>query len=213
MYSVATTARRAGLLAAAASAAGLLTACGASTPAPAPTKTVTRTAAAAGAPAPAATASATTPAPAAVAGPATCLPSALQASVGQGQGAAGTLYQVIVLTNTSNSACTLYGYPGVSFVTGSGGSVIGAPASRNPLIRDTLITLPPGQAASALVGVTDTGALPQSACQPGTSDWLQIYPPGDRGSLFVQYRAQVCTRPGEKYMTVTAMHAGTTSSF
>jgi Protein of unknown function (DUF4232) len=213
MYPVATTARRAGLLAATAGAAALLTACGTSTPGPAPTKTVTTTATAAGAPAPAATPSATTPAAAAPAGPGTCPSSGLQASLGQGQGAAGTLYQVIVLTNTSNSACTLYGYPGVSFVTGQGGSVIGAPASRNPLIPDTLITLQAGQAASALVGVTDTGALPQSACKPGTSDWLQIYPPGDRGSLFVQYHAQVCTRPGEKYITVTAMHAGTTSSF
>lgn len=211
MFSVAT-ARRAGLLAAAAGAAGLLTACGSGTPAAAPTKTITTTAAAAAASTPAATPSATTPAPA-PAGPGTCLPSALQASLGQGQGAAGTLYQLIVLTNTSNSACTLYGYPGVSFVTGQGGSVIGAPASRNPLIPDTLITLQPGQAASALVGITDTGALPQSACQPGTSDWLQIYPPGDRGSLFVQYEAQVCTRPGEKFMQVTAMHAGTASSF
>jgi hypothetical protein len=213
MYSVATTARRAGLLAAAAGAAGLLTACGTSTPAPAPTKTVTTTATPAAAGTPTATASPTTSTPAVAAGPGSCLPSALQASLGQGQGAAGTTYQIIVLTNTSGSACTLYGYPGVSFVTGQGGSVIGAPASRNHLIPDTLITLQPGQAASALVGVTDTGALPQSACQPGTSDWLQIYPPGDRGSLFVQYSAQVCTRPGEKYITVTAMHAGTTTSF
>jgi hypothetical protein len=210
MYSVATTARRAGLLAAAAGTASLLTACGSGTPAATPTKTVTTTATAAGAPAPAATPSTTTPAPTA---PASCLSSGLQASLGPGQGAAGTLYQVIVLTNTSKSACTLYGYPGVSFVTGPGGTVIGAPASRNPLIPDTLITLQPGEAASALAGIADTGALPQSACKPGTSDWLQIYPPGDRGSLLVQYRAQVCTRPGEKYMRVTAMHAGTTGSF
>lgn len=212
MHSVATTPRRAGLLAAAAGLAGLLTACGSGTPAAAPTRTVTTTATAAGAAAPTATPSTTTPA-AAPAGPATCQSSGLQASLGQGQGAAGTLYQIIVLTNTSNSACTLYGYPGVSFVTGQGGSVIGAPASRDPLIPATLITLQPGQAASALVGITDAGALPQSACGPGTSDWMQIYPPGDRGSLFVQYQAQVCTRPGEKFMRVTAMHAGTTGSF
>ncbi len=118
-----------------------------------------------------------------------------------------------MLTNVSVSACTLYGYPGVSFVTGQGGSVIGAPASRNPLVSDTLITLQPGQAASALTGIVDTGALPAAACKPGPASLLQIYPPGDRGALFLTFSAQVCTRPGEKFMTTTAMHAGAASSF
>ena len=204
---------RAGHIALVAGAAGLLAGCGTVAPAPAPTRTVIKTEPATAPSGQAGAAPAVPAATTAPAGPATCLPSALQASLGQGQGAAGTLYQVIVLTNTSRSACTLYGYPGVSFVTGQGGSVIGAPASRNQLIPDTLITLRPGGAASALVGVTDTGALPQSACRPGTANWLQIYPPGDLGSLFVQYTSQVCTRPGEKFMKVTAMHAGTGGSF
>ncbi len=151
--------------------------------------------------------------PSTTGGPSTCRPSALRVSLGPSQGAAGTFYQVIVLTNTSGSDCTLYGYPGVSFVTGPGGSVIGAPARRNPLIPDTLITLAPGAAASALAGITDTGALSQSACRPGKADLLQIYPPGDRGALFVPDSAEVCTRPGEKFMTVTAMHAGAANSF
>ena len=138
---------------------------------------------------------------------------ALQPSLGSGQGAAGTFYRVIVLTNVSASPCTLYGYPGVSFVTGQGGSVIGAPASRNPLVPDTLITLQPGQAASALTGIADTGALPAAACKPGSASLLQIYPPGDRGAVFLTYSAQVCTRPGEKFMTTTALHAGAASSF
>jgi hypothetical protein len=203
----------------AAGAAGLLTACGSGTPAP--TVTVTKTAAPASPAATAVPVATTAPAttgpastgPATTGGPATCQPSALRASVGQSQGAAGTFYQVLVLTNTSSSDCTLYGYPGVSFVTGPGGSVIGAPARRNPLIPDTLITLAPGAAASALAGITDTGALPQSACKPGKADLLQIYPPGDRGALFVPDSAEVCTRPGEKFMTITAMHAGAANSF
>jgi hypothetical protein len=118
-----------------------------------------------------------------------------------------------VLTNSSDSACTLYGYPGVSFVTGQGGSVIGAPAARNPLITDSLVTLQSGGSASALIGVTDTGNLTPSACRPGTADWLQIYPPGDFGALYVQLSSGVCTRSGERYMTVTAVHAGASNSF
>jgi hypothetical protein len=207
--------RRASLVAIAGGAAGLLTACGSGHPAAAPTVTITRTAPPATQPAsPAAPATpVSTTTPAAPAGPGTCPPTALKASLGPGQGAAGTFYRVIVLTNVSASACTLYGYPGVSFVTGHGGSVIGAPASRNPLVPGTLITLSPGQAASALTGIVDTGALPAAACRPGPASLLQIYPPGDRGALFLTFSAQVCTRPGEKFMTTTAMHAGAASSF
>jgi hypothetical protein len=212
-------ARRAGLVVVAGGAAGLLTACGSGHPAAAPTVTVTTTVPTTTGPAstqpaaPAVPVATTTPAAPAPAGPGTCEPAALKASLGPGQGAAGTFYRIIVLTNVSPSACTLYGYPGVSFVTGRGGSVIGAPASRNPLVPDTLITLQPGQAASALTGIVDTGALPAAACKPGPASLLQIYPPGDRGALFLTFSAVVCTRPGEKFMTTTAMHAGAASSF
>jgi hypothetical protein len=206
--------RRAGVVVLAAGSAGLLTACGSGAPAATPAKTVIVTAPAT--PTASAVPSTSGPGPAVptpTAPATTCPTSALQASLGQGQGTAGTFYQLIVLTNTSQSACSLYGYPGVSFVSRQGGSVIGAPASRNPLIPDSFITLAPGAAASALVGVTDTGAMPRSTCKPGPAGWLQIYPPGDRGPLFVQYTASVCTRPGTRFMTVTAMHAGTASSF
>jgi hypothetical protein len=218
MFSVTTLARRSAILAVAAGAAGLLAACGtAGSPGAAPTKTVTETVpatsgtSAAAAPSPSSAAAAGTAA--AATGPGPCVSSDLQASLGQSGAAAGTFYHLVVLTNTSGSACTLYGYPGVSFVSGQGGSIIGAPAARNPLIADTLVTLQPGGAASALLGVTDTGVLTPSACQPGKADWLQIYPPGDLGAVFVQLSSSVCTRPGEKFMMVTAVHAGKIDSF
>jgi hypothetical protein len=213
MNTVAARLRLFGWLAVSAGAAGLLAGCGSGTPAAAPTKTVTVT------PSPTATTPAGNPtaSPAgttAAAGPGTCLSSDLQASLGPSQGAAGTIYVLLILTNTSSSACTLYGYPGVSFVTGQGGSVIGAPARRNPVISDTLVTLQPGAQASALLGVEDTGALTPSKCQPTTADWLQIYPPGDLGSLFVQYSSSVCSDADQVFMSVSAVHAGSsTSSF
>jgi len=194
--------RRLAMFAGAAGVAGLLAACG-STPAAAPAKTITV------APAASSSSSTSTPTPAVTSA---CLSSDLQASLGQSQGAAGTFYHLIVLTNISASACTLYGYPGVSFVTGPGGGVIGSPAARNPVIPDTLVTLQPGGTASALLGVVDTGALPPSACMSTTAEWLQIYPPGDLGSLFVQLRSFVCTRVGEIYMHVSAVHAGSSPS-
>jgi hypothetical protein len=217
MNSPAILTRRTGGLAAATALAALavvLTACGhspaaatpppaASTPAPGSgASSVPTTPATAGGSAAAAS-------PGAQAGPGACVSSDLQAKLGESQGAAGTIYQVVIFTNTSNSACTLYGYPGVSFVTGMGGSVIGAPATRNSAVKDVLVTLQPGGAASTLVGVEDVGALPPSKCHVGKADWLQVYPPGDTGALYVQYSSQVCTNSSQTFMADGAVHAGT----
>lgn len=210
MNSVATLARRFGVLAVAASATCLISACGTGSPAATATRTITKTVAPAGnvssTPAPTPTVApvaATTPA-----GPPGCLAPDLQPSLGPSQGTAGTIYQVIVLTNTSAGTCTLYGYPGVSFVTGVGGSIIGAPATRNAIVPDALVTLQPGGQAYALVGVVDVGALPKAACDPTQADWLQIYAPGDTGALFVQFSSAVCARAAQNFMTVSAVRSG-----
>jgi len=81
------------------------------------------------------------------AGPAPCVTSALKVAVprGQGNGAAGSSYYPIQFTNASGTSCTLYGYPGVSFVTAPGGRQIGIAATRNPTTAKQLVTVPPGQ--------------------------------------------------------------------
>jgi hypothetical protein len=201
------------MLVGAAGVAGLVAACGTSSGSGPAGSTGTTAPTSQGSSAPTSPApggsSSPTPSSSAQAGVATCVSSDLQAKLGQAQGAAGTFYQVVVFTNTSNSACTLYGYPGVSFVTGVGGHIIGAPATRNSAIDGVLVTLQPGAQASTLVGVEDVGALPPSKCQVGKADWLQIYAPGDTGALYVQYSAQVCTNASQTFMRVGAVRAGT----
>jgi hypothetical protein len=190
-----------------AGAGGLLTACGtAQAPGTAPTHTVTVEASPA-----ASGGAATQPAgstPATPAGPPACLAGGLQASLGAESGTAGTFYQVVDLTNASAATCTLYGYPGVSFVTGVGGSTVGAPANQNPVDPKTLVTLAPGGQANALVALHDAGAYPPAACQMTSVDWLRIYPPGDYGSVYLQYQAETCSMATEPIMTVTAVRAG-----
>jgi len=117
---------------------------------------------------------------------------------------------VIVLTNTSASNCTLYGYPGVSFVTSEGGSQVGAPATRNPAVKATQLTIAPGGKANALLAVHDAGAYPD--CRLTSAHWLRIYPPGDFGSLYVQYKAQTCANTRKSILTVTALSAGAGSA-
>jgi hypothetical protein len=212
MTSRATLTGRTWKLAAAAGLAGMtavLTACGGSTAASVPPVTSAPSTPAPGSGSSSAPASGTPSASVtAQAGASVCLSSDLQARLGQSQGAAGTIYQVVEFTNTSNTTCTLYGYPGVSFVTGIGGKVIGAPATRNTAIGAVPVTLRPGGDASTLVGVEDVTALPASKCHTGKANWLQLYAPGDTGALYVQYSSEICTNSGQTFMTDGAVHPG-----
>jgi Protein of unknown function (DUF4232) len=196
----------------AAGAAGLLAGCGTASPNPSPTQTVTQTIQPAAGGSASASPAAVTTTSAPPAGPPGCLASGLQAQLGVSQGTLGTIYQVVVLTNTSAATCTLYGYPGVSFVTGQGGSQVGAPASKNTVITPVLVTLAPGGKADVLLAVHDAGAYSPSSCGLTSVGWLKIYPPGDYGSLYVQYNTQACAKPSLSIMSVTAVRSGAGSA-
>jgi hypothetical protein len=187
-----------------------LAACG-TTPAPGATHTVTVQAGPASS-TPAGASTPTTPASQAPAGPARCLASNLQGSLGTSQGAAGTIYTDVVLTNTGAASCTLYGYPGVSFVTAQGGSEVGAPANRNPVSPAALVTLTPGGKANFLLGLTDVGVYSAAQCQPTNVSWLRIYPPGDYGSLYVQYSTQTCAVMSLVVLRTSTVRAGLTGA-
>src|SRR5437660_3835541 len=95
-----------------------------------------------------------------------CSSSVLKAAVdiAQGGAAAGSSYVPIDFTNTSGSACTLDGYPGVSFVRGPSGGQLGNPATRNPAAAPAMVTLAPGGIAHAVLQVAEAGNYSQSVC-------------------------------------------------
>jgi hypothetical protein len=187
----ATLARRAlAAVALGASLASLLGACDSASPGAAPstvTVTITTTAPSAGSATPSDTPS---PSPS---GPAGCTTAYLKAVVGAGGSAAGSAYYPIELTNISTSVCTLYGYPGVSFVTGVGGSQIGPAAVENPVRSRRLVTLAPGKTASALLQVVNAENYPPRRCKPVTAHWLKVYPPGETSALYYSFTALVCS--------------------
>jgi hypothetical protein len=160
----------------------------ASTPAPSPTPTHTH-ASHSPTPTPTPTATVTVTAPAAAS---PCSSSHLKLSLGIGQGTAGTTYQVLVLTNTGSSPCTLFGYPGVSFVDASG-AIIGKPAVRDHGAEHTITIASSGGAANALSRQPDAGNFPASACQMKTADRVRVYPPGQTVPLFAHDPVQVCS--------------------
>jgi hypothetical protein len=145
-------------------------------------------------------------------GPAGCLTSALRATLGASQGTAGSAYQVIVLANRSGKTCALYGYPGVSFVSGVGGSQIGKDAARDRSTAPKVVTLAPGQSGSFALRVADAAALPAASCEPVTAHWLKIFPPENTAALYVGYTAHACASKTATILTTRAVTEGSSGS-
>jgi uncharacterized protein DUF4232 len=117
----------------------------------------------------------------------------IKVDTSQGGAAAGSTYVPIDFTNTTSSTCTMFGYPGVSFVTGVPGSQIGRPAKRNPADQATTVTLAPGAVAHATLQVAEAGNYNPSDCKPVTAHWLKVYPPNQFNPIYTKYTAQVCS--------------------
>lgn len=133
------------------------------------------------------------PSPLAPAGTGQCPTSALRGSIGQANGAAGSIYFPLEFTNVSGDTCTMFGYPGVSFVTGPSGSELGGGAVRNPTFAPQSVTLDPGATAHATLQVAIAENYPRSVCDPVTAHWLRVYPPDQFDPLYIRFTAATCT--------------------
>ena len=190
-----------GLAAVTIASAGLLVAaCGTSGGAPGATVTVT----------PPPVTKTVSPSPTMPTGPAQCTTSDLRLTVGQENGAAGTIYYPLDFTNVSSSACTIYGYPGVSFATSAGGSIIGAPAGRRDIsgITPTLITVQPGGTAHAILALSDVLVSNQCHQNQTPVNTVQVYPPDQYTALFAPIKATGCTMKSLVVMWVSPVTSG-----
>jgi hypothetical protein len=98
------------------------------------------------------------------------------------------------LLNTASAACSLYGYPGVSFVAGADGHQVGAPAKRATGSAVSLVVVAPGRAARAMLRAVDAGDY-GSSCRITPVLGFRVYPPDNTQALFVPYTTQGCANP------------------
>jgi hypothetical protein len=97
------------------------------------------------------------------------------------------------LRNIGSSPCTLYGYPGVSWVAGADGHQVGAAAARQPDPRgsaENTVTLAPGALASAPLDIVDAAVFSPSQCKPVPVRGLRVYPPGEKAAVFLSLPTQ-----------------------
>lgn len=116
-----------------------------------------------------------------------CTTSDLSARLGTPGGAAGSIYVPVVWTNKSEMSCTLFGYPGVSYVAPHTGDQVGAAATRNPQHAPRTVLLRPGQHAAALVQMADYQNYPPANCRAETVSGLRVYPPGSHSAEYVPF--------------------------
>ena len=114
---------------------------------------------------------------------------------------------MIDFTNTSSASCTLYGYPGVS-LRGTQYVQIGAAATRNAAPAPSLVTLPPGATANAVVRMTDPAVYSTAECGPVTSAYLQVYPPNQTQPVELPFEGQTCSQASVKILAVNAVANG-----
>jgi hypothetical protein len=138
-----------------------------------------------------------------------CATSALRGAIpATANAASGHYLYTLNLTNDSSASCTLYGYPGVSFVTSPGGSQIGTAATRATttyIFQDQppqTVTLAPGQTVHADLQLMSYGVYPAAQCDVVTAQWVRVYPPNQSAPLYVQLTVQTCSQ-GPSLLTVS----------
>jgi hypothetical protein len=128
--------------------------------------------------------------------------------VGKGDAAAGTVYGALVFTNTGGKSCVIQGFPGVSYVAGSGGQQVG-PAAVRVGAKGKAITLAPGASAQAPVGFTQVRNYDEAVCRPTPVRGLRVYPPHETASIFVPLDGTGCAGnpPGQQLSVKTVQPA------
>lgn len=143
---------------------------------------------------------ATSPPPSQAA-PAECSTAQLDASLKRANGAAGSIYVHLVLTNTGPGACVTGGYPGVSYVE-RGGSQLGAAAKRTAPRSVQRFTLAPGGRAASLLREVDTANFDPAKCRPAHVVALRVYPPDQTSSLLVKTSGTGCRNRSVQQLSV-----------
>ncbi|MFF1550634.1 DUF4232 domain-containing protein [Rhodococcus erythropolis] len=130
-----------------------------------------------------------------------CAMGELNVTLGQPNGAAGSVELPVVFTNTGGRTCTLDGFPGVSYVTGASGSEVGAAAGRSG--SGSLVSLAPGSAATSLVRATNVENYPADQCGVTDVAGLKVYPPNSYDSVFLAYPTKGCSMTGANINQLT----------
>lgn len=116
-------------------------------------------------------------------------------------GAAGSSFFQIEISNIGHSTCSFFGYPGVSALDIHGHQV-GLPATHSG--GRLLVTLAPGGTTHFVLRVVDAGIV---CAHPVNATVLRVFPPGQTHAQILGFPSQGC--PGKSVLSVDSVHPGT----
>jgi Domain of unknown function (DUF4232) len=123
-------------------------------------------------------------------------------AVGQGNGAAGTIYYPLEFTNLSGHRCSLFGFPGVSAINAQGRQ-LGSSANWDHTRTPHTVILAPGATAHTLLAYHDAVVTTEPGCDPvNTAVLLRVFPPGRHSATDAFYDLQSCSHAGPRYLSV-----------
>ncbi|KJE23881.1 Protein of unknown function (DUF4232) [Frankia torreyi] len=122
-----------------------------------------------------------------------------------GEGAAGSTYEHLVLTNAGTTSCVLRGFPGVSYLDAAGRQVGAAAVRSGP--AGQVVRLAPGASARATLRTVHPGI--QEGCDEPAQRTpvaaLRIFPPANTTALRLALSdVSACSSPAVQQLSVTA---------
>jgi len=125
----------------------------------------------------------------------------------QSDAGAGTFAFPLEFTNISGKACTLFGYPGVSAVNGSG-KQLGNAASRDPIFAAKTVTIPAGGTAHADLFYSNGEVTTAPGCKPATASTIKVYPPNQKAAKQGFFDLTVCSAANHPYLKISVVRSG-----
>jgi len=123
-----------------------------------------------------------------------CVSNQLTVTKGVSQGAAGTIYTPLVITNHGR-ACAVWGVPAIQPVVGPAHRALGPGARNNSVgqmpVRHVVAT---GRSVSVAFGVSETGNYTPSSCVARSADGVIVSLGSFLQPRFVHMAISVCTK-------------------
>ncbi|GII56485.1 hypothetical protein Pth03_48740 [Planotetraspora thailandica] len=136
-----------------------------------------------------------------------CTGAQLKVTRGTPDAGAGQLYVPINFTNASKAACSLSGYPGVSYVA-EDGVQSGNAAERTKEAAST-VTLKPGVTAVALMRDSNgVGGNDPKSCGLDKALGLRVYPPNLETAVFLPWPVAHCAGPAVHSLSIGPVKLG-----
>lgn len=126
---------------------------------------------------------------------------------GLGNGAAGSVFYKLRITNAGSAACTLAGFPRVRAVDLKG-RPIGKPATKEAGQKAATVKLAAGGSAGFQLRIVSPGNFSPADCHPATAAGLRVSPPGGGGSKLVPLPFETCAKPTQPVLSVGPIRKG-----